>query len=136
VVGAPRDHDEAVDATFEERQCERSIAASASLDPLSSSDPRERATLSTRRDSAEWNGSPCPPARAPQLRSALEKFTDSSKNPPADAVPAGGLGDCQRQPVETAKICMADASDAIVLLISGKATDATVLDESIGTVVA
>lgn len=57
-------------------------------------------------------------------------------SPPADVVSAGGLGDWQRQPVVTAKICMAEVLEPIELLISGKVTEATVLDESIGTVVA
>jgi hypothetical protein len=49
---------------------------------------------------------------------------------------AGGLGGRQAQPVVTAKICMAEMLDPTMLLISGKVTEATVLDESIGTVVA
>jgi hypothetical protein len=63
-------------------------------------------------------------------------ITRSSKSPPADAVSAGGLGGRRSQPVVTAKICIAEMLDPTMLLISGKVTEATVLDESIGTVVA
>jgi hypothetical protein len=50
-------------------------------------------------------------------------------------MPTGGLVMWRRQPVVMAKMCMADVP-SMLLLISGKVTEATVFDESIGTVVA